>query len=614
VLGGVGVVLLTAAAIYWLTPTWKIRRGDLQPFVREDDPELVDEVAEMARQAGLPAAPTILVDASMSPSGLAFGRWGRHFLVLNAGLVMQFAFDRPAFRAVVLHELAHLRNGDVDKTYFSLAVAGSFLVVAVGPHLIGLASAPGSLGNIFNELWRTVVMLGVVYGSVIGILRARELYADVRASAWEGSDGALRRILGSLEPVARGWQSLVALHPDPAARQEAVDRPQRLLGLGFGEALAVGIAATMAYPDVTLMLGLLTSGQKDVYFYSPVASGLVFGLLVSAIVGTGIWRATLASLRGGEYRLRAGRITLGLAIGMILGLQMSLTASIQHANDPLTPAALVVNAIWVVALVVSLRLFIAWMHIAARSWLTAALDHSSPRVPFWVVLGITAVLLGSWLSLLLNARDFALNAATEDVASQKWLAQGLAYILGILQQPTTVAGLLALWAVPVAARWWRPAPAPAGESRWFWLDRSSRPLGPERRNGVSLRRALGVALVGALAFTVALVGTRQGLRSVVAASRACPAPAFVAVPSELVQGDVLEFEGRGFTPGSSVSLMIRGPSPNGPMPLLVNDSGEVTGTISTDASDTQGTYVIEVTGPRCGTSDSVKVSANMTIR
>jgi hypothetical protein len=38
-------------------------------------------------------------------------------VALGGGLVTQFYSDRPRFRAVVLHELAHLRNADVDKIY-----------------------------------------------------------------------------------------------------------------------------------------------------------------------------------------------------------------------------------------------------------------------------------------------------------------------------------------------------------------------------------------------------------------------------------------------------------------------------------------------------------------
>ena len=45
----------------------------------------------------------------------------------------QFYTDQPAFRAVLLHELAHLRNGDVDKTYLTLAIWRAFVAGALIP-------------------------------------------------------------------------------------------------------------------------------------------------------------------------------------------------------------------------------------------------------------------------------------------------------------------------------------------------------------------------------------------------------------------------------------------------------------------------------------------------
>jgi Zn-dependent protease with chaperone function len=221
---GIVIVLGLAYALYWATPTWKIRRDGLVPFTDEDDPELIALVAELSRQAGLDRPPIILTNADMSPSGLAFGRFNQHYLVLNAGLIMQYLMDPPAFRAVVLHELAHLRNGDVDKTYFALAAGVAVVVGAVLPYLIVVVAPEllqASLGDVANQLWRIVVALLLIYGPTAGILRARELYADVRASAWDGPEGGLRSALAQLEPTADTtmamtvWEREAGLRPAP---------------------------------------------------------------------------------------------------------------------------------------------------------------------------------------------------------------------------------------------------------------------------------------------------------------------------------------------------------------------------------------------------------------
>jgi len=66
-------------------------------------------------------------------TGLAFGRVRRRYIALSGGLMTQFYTDQPAFRAVLLHELAHLRNGDVDKTYLTLAIWRAFVAGALIP-------------------------------------------------------------------------------------------------------------------------------------------------------------------------------------------------------------------------------------------------------------------------------------------------------------------------------------------------------------------------------------------------------------------------------------------------------------------------------------------------
>lgn len=49
---------------------------------------------------------------------------------------VRYDTDPSAFRAVMLHELAHLRNRDVDKTYFTIGIWRAFVVVALIPFLI----------------------------------------------------------------------------------------------------------------------------------------------------------------------------------------------------------------------------------------------------------------------------------------------------------------------------------------------------------------------------------------------------------------------------------------------------------------------------------------------
>ncbi len=63
--------------------------------------------------------------------GFAFGRWGDLYVYLPRGLINDYTNNRAEFRAIVLHELAHLQNGDVHQTYLSYTVWWAFLVTSV---------------------------------------------------------------------------------------------------------------------------------------------------------------------------------------------------------------------------------------------------------------------------------------------------------------------------------------------------------------------------------------------------------------------------------------------------------------------------------------------------
>jgi Zn-dependent protease with chaperone function len=121
--GGVLLLLATATILYWIFPIWKMRYDHLAPLSAEDAPEVITYLAELCQEVALSRPPTFLWNPlSTANSGVAFGRRGRYYVALSGGLISQFYTDRPAFRAMLLHELAHLKNTDVDKAYFALAV------------------------------------------------------------------------------------------------------------------------------------------------------------------------------------------------------------------------------------------------------------------------------------------------------------------------------------------------------------------------------------------------------------------------------------------------------------------------------------------------------------
>jgi Zn-dependent protease with chaperone function len=517
ILGGVATLLLTATALYIAAPWWKLRRRRLIPFTAEDDPDVAAELDALSRTSGLEETPQFVWNPlDPVPTGLAFGRVGRRYVALSGGLVTRYYTDRPAFRAVVLHELAHLRNRDVDKTYFTVALWYAFLLVAVLPFLPTLLDehwdAAASLG------WRLAVLTGFVYFTRNAVLRAREVYADVRASVNESPPGGLRRVLVSLaERPRRLRDRLLGVHPDPAARARALDETGPLFSLTLLEAFAAGIAATIAYHEVVTVISFYNSGWTSTYWWSALA----FAPLAVGVVGFGAWRAAFARLTRGQGSGDAWRLGVALGAGFIVGERLSFSTFF-GVEDTILSADWS-NVVWALIVLAGLGLFVAWMASAAALWLPVA-GQRSPRWTSVVALGAGGLVLTIAMGIFFQVRstraaiDFstALTAQEHDAidlvtwAGPEWVYQFVRdpMIATFVHRPVVWPAIAALWAFPLAAlllrrRAGRPLP-------WASLDaRDSIALSQPR---LRIGRALAVGLAGAAVVLVGMLLLRAALR------------------------------------------------------------------------------------------------------
>ena len=214
-LGGTAGLLLVALALVALAPHWIERRRRLEPLSEEDAPAVLARLRELVVEAGLEEhEPRFLWNPlDPAPTGLAYGHLGRYSVALTGGLVTRQIADPAAFDAVVRHELAHIRNRDVDTTYTTLAIWYAFLVAAVVPFVFTLLDE--SLATIGRLSWRLLALALLVYLTRNAVLRSREVYADVRASVADGRSGGLRRLLAGLPKPAEGWAGAT---PAPAPR------------------------------------------------------------------------------------------------------------------------------------------------------------------------------------------------------------------------------------------------------------------------------------------------------------------------------------------------------------------------------------------------------------
>ncbi|MCG5444055.1 M48 family metalloprotease [Micromonospora sp. NIE79] len=319
----VGLVLL----VYGLHPWWIRRRGRLERLDADADPVLRDELADLLDRFPLRRRPQwLLAPYSYGQSGQAYGLPWSPRIRLDVGLRVLLATDRPRFRAVVLHELAHLRNRDVGITYLTIAVWWVFVGTALPLLLLSLLAPVLPLTMIgagLNSGWQLAAVLGsvalltaMVYLARNSVLRTREHYADVAAAA-AGSRSAVLAAIDVLPLRPRHRLLWHGTHPAPGLRRAAVVDPLLLLRTGATDVVVFGLAVGLALTNLLYSV--------------PAAVGATVGsVLVCALVAAALALFLAACARRAVARAHSAVPTIGHYWGVpaLLGLSVSAGSAV----------------------------------------------------------------------------------------------------------------------------------------------------------------------------------------------------------------------------------------------------------------------------------------------
>jgi Zn-dependent protease with chaperone function len=519
-----GMAILTAGVItlYLGHPAWRRRRGNLVPLTAEDAPEVVEQLLALSRVAGVRSPPAFMWNPlNMARSGVAFGIRGRRVVALTGGLATTLWTDPDVFRAVVLHELAHIRNGDIDKAYLTVAVWWAFVLTALLP-FTALSLWPGGSNPLFRSISLIALVL-VVFLLRNATLRAREMFADVRASAWPGYAGALDRILPSSGgSQVRGWKSvaasartLVRMHPSADSRRAAVRDTGPLFRLDWLIAAGVGYAAAVAVVSVSTIV-------------SEELAAALFAALVTGVIGLAVWRAKfLADARGVPVRGLV-RLALALGTGFAAGDALSLSQGVDlPAGFALTGTALLLfDIVWYGLLFVGTLLFLRWLVAVASTWLPTLARRESPRLAYVAGIPLAVPVLAVGFSFLLSIEPLrmtggqlppaafaeALNSSGAHVPAGSYIyaAAALALLAVLATTPVVFIVVQLLWILPLAPWVWRKRMSTVSTARWAMLEggpsSQSGATPPRLRVGLATAAGLlGGAAFGMTSLTIALL-------------------------------------------------------------------------------------------------------------
>lgn len=249
--GVIFVVIGLTQFFYRKHPAVLRRRKDLQPLSRDQDPEFYQAVHDLITLSNITPPPKIeFPKKSSTLNGQAFGLRNRYVLRLDGGLRVARTKAPEIFRGTVLHELAHIANGDIGRSYFAKELWRTVVYLIFIPSLLLIFGVFGqglieklvggltteeitrifllNLPTVLIAILQLVVTLALVYAIRASLLRVREVYADWRASVWDQQNSLAAAFTKVKEKTASRWKRIWRLHPTIKERLSLLENPRDL--------------------------------------------------------------------------------------------------------------------------------------------------------------------------------------------------------------------------------------------------------------------------------------------------------------------------------------------------------------------------------------------------
>jgi len=216
---GMVLFLILAGAMnffaFWFSDKMALRMAGAKEVSEAEAPRLHAMIREVANLSGMPM-PRVYIVQNDSPNAFATGRNPSHAVVAVTTGIQRLLTERE-LRAVIGHEMGHVRNRDILTSSIVATVAGA--ISLIGNILMWSSIFGGNRDENRNPLLMLVaILVAPIAASMIqlGISRTREYAAD-RTGAEITHDP--ESLASALEKLQRGVQYVPM---DATPNQEAV--------------------------------------------------------------------------------------------------------------------------------------------------------------------------------------------------------------------------------------------------------------------------------------------------------------------------------------------------------------------------------------------------------
>jgi heat shock protein HtpX len=229
----VGLAVLMNVGGYWFSDRIALAASRAQPVTEDQAPEIYRIVGELAARGRLPM-PRIYLIPSDQPNAFATGRNPRHAAVaVTTGLRTRLPVAQ--MRAVLAHELAHVRNRDILVSSIAAMIAAAISAIAT------ILQFSFLFGGQDDEDGGPLAWLGLLAAIIVapiaamllqlGVSRQREYLADATAAELLGEGGPLADALETLDRETKA--APMAVNPATASLYIANPLPRTGLATLF---------------------------------------------------------------------------------------------------------------------------------------------------------------------------------------------------------------------------------------------------------------------------------------------------------------------------------------------------------------------------------------------